>query len=115
MGIPYTDTFTAISAVVATTTSGGYDISKRQKIAVQFIAAGGSSVFTIDMSNDGTNWITGVAFLDAAATTGTGTYVTSKSVSSTTAGAIITPGFKYMRVVATWTSGTATAIIECGG
>lgn len=115
MSIQWTDTVTALNAVGATTTSDTIDISKRQLITCQFITAGGTSVFTIDVSNDGINWITSVAFLDAAATTGTGTYIVSKSVATTTAGAIITPGFRYIRIVATWTSGTATAILHCGG
>lgn len=114
MSLPFTDNITVLNAVGATTTSDKYDISKRQQVTCQFISAGGTSVFTIDVSNDGTNWVTGVAFLDAAATA-VGTYVTSKSVASTTAGAIITPGFRYIRVVATWTSGTATAVIEAAG
>lgn len=114
MSIQYTENQTIISAVGATTTSSAYDISKRQLVTCQFISAGGTSVFTVDVSNDGTNWVTGVAFMDALATAST-TFVTSKSVASTTAGAVITPGFRYIRVVATWTSGTATAVLQTAG
>jgi hypothetical protein len=115
MSIPHTDNEpTVLNAVVQTTTSSAYDISRRQQATVQFITVGGTSVFSIDVSNDGTNWITGVAFLDAKATA-VGTYIVSKSVASTTEGAIITPGFRFIRVVATWTSGTATAILQAGG
>ena len=114
MSLPFTDNVIVINAVGATTTSEAYDISKRQQVTVQFISAGGTSVFTIDASNDGTNWITGISFLDAKATT-VGTYVVSKSVASTTEGARVTPGFRFIRVVATWTSGTATAVLECAG
>ena len=114
MSIPFSDSTKVMNAVATTTTSDAYDISKRQLITAQFITAGGTSSFAIDMSNDNTNWITGVAFLDAKATA-VGTYVTSKSVASTTEGAIINPGFRYMRVVCTWTSGTATVWLHAGG
>jgi hypothetical protein len=114
MSLPYTDNVTMVDAVGQTTTSAGYDISKRQQVTIQFITVGGTSAFSVDVSNDGTNWITSVAFLDAKQTA-VGTYVTSKSVASTTEGAIITPGFRFIRVVATWTSGTATAILQNGG
>ena len=114
MSLPYTDNITMISAVGQTTTSDAYDISKRQQVTFQFISAGGTSVYTIDVSNDGTNWITGVAFLDAKATAST-TLVVSKSVASTTEGAYLKTGFRFVRVVATWTSGTATAIMEAAG
>ncbi len=114
MAIPFTDNIKVIDAVGITTTSAGFDVSKRQQITVQFVSAAGTSVFSIDVSNDGSNWVTGIAFLDALQTT-TGTYVTSKSVASTTAAAIVPAGFRFIRVVATWASGTATAIIQNGG
>ena len=114
MSLPYTDNIKVLDAVGATTTSSAYDISKRQQVTLQFITAGGTSVFSVDVSNDGTNWITSVAFLDAKQTA-VGTFVTSKSVASGTEGAVITPGFRFIRVVATWTSGTATAILQNGG
>jgi hypothetical protein len=114
MSLPYTDSIKVIDAVGATTTSDAYDISKRQQVTAQFIVAAGTSVFTIDVSNDGTNWVTGVAFLDAKATA-VGTYVTSKSVASTTEGAVITPGFRFIRIVCTWTSGTCSAYLQTGG
>ncbi len=114
MGIPYTDNITVLNAVGATTTSNGYDVSKRQLISIEFITSGGTSSFSIDVSNDNVNWITSIAFQDVQSTTPS-TLVTSKSVASGTAGAIVPPNFAYIRVVATWTSGTATAIIESKG
>jgi hypothetical protein len=114
MSIPFSDNIKILDAVGATTTSDAYDISKRQQITLQFIVSAGTSAFSVDVSNDGTNWIAGVAFLDAAATT-VGTYVVTKSVASTTTGAIITPGFRFIRVVCTWTSGACTAILQTGG
>lgn len=75
MSIVYTDNTKIIDAVGQTTTSSMYDISKRQLVTCQFITSGGTSVFSVDVSNDGTNWVAGVAFLDAAATA-SATYVT---------------------------------------
>ena len=114
MSIQFSDNVTMLDAVAATTTSETFDISKRQLVSIQFIADTGLSVFTIDASNDGTNWVTGIAFLDSKATA-TGTSVTSKSVSSSTAMAIVNPSFRYIRVVATYTSGTASAVLESKG
>jgi uncharacterized repeat protein (TIGR01451 family) len=114
MAINYTDNITALDAVGATTTSSAYDISKRNQVSLQFISAGGDSTFTVDVSNDGTNWVTGVAFLDALQTS-VGTYVVSKAVSGTTAGAILTPGFRYVRVKATYTSGAASCVLQTAG
>ena len=114
MSLPYTDNIKMLNAVGATTTSDAYDISKRQQCSVQFITAGGTSAFSLDVSNDGVNWITGVAFLDAKATA-TGTSILTKSVASSTEGAIVKTGFRFIRVVATWTSGTATAILQNAG
>lgn len=114
MSIQYTDNIKIIDAVATTTTSDAYDISKRQLATIQFIAAGGTTVYTVDASNDGTNWVTGIAFLDSKATA-TGTSVVSKSVASTTELAYITCGFRYIRVVATVSSGTATAILHTEG
>ena len=114
MGIPYTTNVKVIDAAGANKTSDAYDISKRQLVTVQFIAAGGTSVFSIDGSNDGTNWVTGIGFVDAA-TAGVPTAVLSKSVASTTALAYVPAGFSFIRVVAAWASGTASAILQAGG
>lgn len=114
MSIQYSDNLVMLNAVVATTTSEAFDVSKRQLISIQFIASGGTSVFTIDASNDGVNWVTSIAFLDSASTA-TGTSVVSKSVASTTALATVNPSFRFIRVVATLASGTATAVLESKG
>lgn len=118
MSIPFTTNATAISAVGATTTSDPYDVSKRQQITVQFLASGittGNGVFTVDASNDGTNWITGIAFQDATATAST-TWVTSKTVSANgTAGAYVKSGWRLIRVKVTFTTdGVYSAIIQNG-
>ena len=114
MSLPYSDNITLLSTAGGTTTSSAYDISKRQQITLQFIATE-TSAFTVDVSNDGTNWITGVAFLDSKATAAT-TYVTSKTVTfAASEGAIVTPGFRYLRVVATNNGGVSTAILQDAG
>ncbi len=114
MAIVYSDNITILSSVGGTTTSSAYDISKRDQITLQFLATE-TCVFTVDMSNDGTNWITGVAFLDAKATAAT-TYVVTKSVTvAASEGAIITPGFRFMRVVAANNGGLGTCILQNGG
>ena len=102
-----------LNAVSTTTTCDGCDVSKRQLITIQFIGTG-VTTFTVDVSNDKTNWVTSVAFLDSKATA-VGTFVTSKAVNNSTEAAIITPGFAYIRVVATVSTGTATAILQAGG
>lgn len=119
MSLPYTDNITAISAVSTTTTSLGYDVSKRQQISVQFIAASissGNGVFTIDGSNDNVNWVTGISFQDSKATAST-TWVTSKTISSNgTEAAYVKPGFRLIRVKVTFASdGVYTAIIQNAG
>lgn len=114
MSIQYTDSIAVIDTATTTTTTEKIDISKRQLATVQFLAAAGTTVFTIDASNDGTNWVTGIAFLDSKATA-TGTSVVSKSVASTTELAYITCGMRYIRVVATVSSGTASAIVHMEG
>lgn len=123
MSLPYTDNITAINAVSATTTSSGYDVSKRQQITVEFIAAAitsGNGIFTIDATNGdpsvAANWITGIAFQDATATAST-TWVTSKTLSSIgTAGAYVKAGWRYIRVKVTFaTDGAYSAIIQNAG
>ena len=115
MSIVYSDNAILINATGGPQTSGAYDISKRQQITLQFISTG-TATFTVDESNDGTNWITGVSYLDAKATTGGGTFVTSSVVSTPTQqGAIITPGFRYIRVNVTPAGGNATCILQNGG
>lgn len=119
MSLTFTDNVVMINAVTANTTSDGYDISKRSQIAIQFLAANittGHAVFTVDVSNDGVNWITGVAFQDVTATTSS-TWVTSKTLSSNgSAGVYVKAGWKLIRVNCTVTSdGSYSAIMEDAG
>ena len=119
MGITYTDQVKMHDAITATATSQAFDVSKRQLVSIQFICNGyhsGSGVFTIDASDDGVNWVTGIAFLDSKATA-TGTSVVSKTVSSASAQlAIVPPNYAYIRVVCTISgTGTYTATLEAKG
>lgn len=107
------------SGVTIDTTGLGYDVSLRSQIVVQFLAAnisGGNGVFTIDGSNDGSNWTTGLACQDLTATAST-TYVTSKTLSSNTSAAVKVPaGWRFIRAAVNLTTdGTYYAFMECAG
>ena len=109
-------TKTGINGVSTTTTGTVFDVSLREKMSFVFTCAShtsGNGVFTIDGSNDGTNWVTSIAFQDATSTAAT-TFITSKTLSSnTTAGGYLPfVPFKMMRIVLTFTTDgvyTATA------
>lgn len=82
----FTDSVHTINAITAagTTTGTPIDVSMREKVSFTFQCANhssGNGVFSIDGSNDGTNWVTGLAFQDVTATAST-TYVTSKTLSA---------------------------------
>lgn len=119
MSINYTDNVTMLDAVATTTTSAGFDVSKRNQIVIQFLASGitsGNGSYTIDGSNNGTNWVTGISFRDAKATAST-TFVVSKVLSANGSEAAFVPaGFKLLRVVvARTTDGNYSAIMEAAG
>lgn len=104
--------------VTQTTTGNGFDVSKRQQIVVQFTCkdATGSGVFTLDGSNDGATWTTGLAVQDLTSTTST-TFVTSKTLNSAASAAVKVPvGWRFIRSVCTVTTGgTYKAFMEAGG
>jgi hypothetical protein len=130
MSLPYSDNVDMLTdtspaensvGVVANTTGQGIDVSKRQQIVIQFLGVGssGSGAFTIDGSNDNVHWTTGLACLDLQSTTPT-TFVTSKSVSSTSGGASsavkVPAGWRFIRANVTVTSaGTYFALLEAAG
>lgn len=104
----YTDNIHTLTAVTQTTTSSTYDVSLREKVGFTMQCANhsaGNGVFTVDGSNDGTNWVTGLAFQDATATASQ-TYITSKTLSSNTTAGGYFPfyPFKYVRFVCTVTT-----------
>ena len=103
----FTDNVTLLDAVTATTTSATFDISKRSRVGI---------VFTVDLSNDGTNWIQMAAMQDAQATAST-TWVTSKTLTANTTAGLLLPrnGWKAIRInVVRATDGAYTAIMESG-
>lgn len=107
------------AGVTVDTTGVKQDVSARNQIVVQFVCANhtsGNGVFTIDGSNDGTNWTTGLAVQDLTATAST-TYVTSKTLNSNSTAAVKVPsGWRFVRgVVDVTTDGTYYAFMECAG
>ncbi len=116
----FTDNVVMLNAVIQTTTSAVYDVSMREQIGLTFTCAShasGNGVFTVDASNDGTNWVTSIAMVDATSTSST-TYVTSKTLSSNTTVGVYLPFFAYrlVRVVCTVTTdGAYTAVMEAQG
>jgi hypothetical protein len=56
----YTTKESILNAVIVDTTGEGFCVGDRTKLSVQFIASGitsGNGVFTIEVSNDNTNWV----------------------------------------------------------
>ncbi len=113
-----TDTVLGTGGVTVDTTGPKQDVSLRSQIVVQFVAdvTSGNGVFTIDGSNDGTNWTTGLACQDLTATAST-TFVTSKTLNSDTSAAVKVPaGWRFIRAkVDLTTDGTYWAFMEAAG
>src|ERR1700734_952725 len=92
-------TNTGFTATTTTGTTHGlaHDVSMREQIGIVLTAASitsGNCVFSVDGSNDGTNFVTGLAFADAQSTTST-TYVTSKTLSTNSTVGIYLPIYAY--------------------
>ncbi len=105
--------------VTITTTSQAYDVSLRSQISVQFRCANhtsGNGAFSIDASNDGTNWVTSIAVQDATATA-SATFITSVTLSANGSHGIYVPkGWRFIRAVCTVTTdGTYFADMEASG
>lgn len=126
MAVNFTDTiyvFTpGVVGVESTRTSQPIDISKRDNIALIFTASSitsGNGVFTVDVSNDNSYWVTGIA-VQSAKTVGVSTTPGQTSVTSSTnrnVGYIIDPsGWSYMRVkVTVATDGRYNCIVHSQG
>lgn len=104
----FTDSVRVHNAITQTATSIPQDVSLREKVSFTFQCANhasGNGVLTIDGSNDGTNWVTGLAFQDAVATASQ-TYVTSKTLSANGMAGGYFPfcPFKLIRYVCTITT-----------
>lgn len=106
-----------IDNVSVTTTSDPINVENITNLVAQLIRANhsaGSHAFTFDGSNDGTNWVTGIAVLSAVATA-VGTYVTSVTLNSDSTAAVYIPsGWKMIRAVATETTDGTASVILCG-
>lgn len=106
---------TLIDAQTADKTSDGFNVENLTNLVAQLIRAvhtSGNTVFSFDGSNDGTNWVTGIAVLNVTQTT-VGTYVASVTLSSATTAAVYIPsGWKMIRAVTdVTTDGTNTVIL----
>jgi hypothetical protein len=105
----------ALNAVTGNTTSSAINVEGLDDLTIELFASAissGNGVFTVDVSNDGTNWATGATMLNITQTA-VGTYVASITLSSnTTAAAFLRKGFKLIRVVvAVTTDGAYSAIV----
>lgn len=128
MSLKYTDNIDLLTltspaessvGVTVDTTGTKFDVSLRSQIVVQFRCAdhtSGNGVFSIDGSNDGSNWTTGLAVQDLTATA-SATYVTSKTLNTnSTAGVKVPSGWRFIRaIVDVTTDGTYFAYLEAAG
>ena len=133
MGLPHslnidllTGSIPGESSVGVTTTTTGptVDVSQRQLKSVQFICSNhtsGNGVFTISVSNDGTNWVTYNRLNDNLANTNAqmDTRVASSTLNSNTTKIYFFPSgdyFRYIRCTCTVTTdGTYFALLEAAG
>lgn len=109
-----------LTAVTTTTTSDPSkgNVENLSMVSVQFTCTGhasGNGVFTVDISNDGINWATSVALIDAASTTPS-TRVTSVTLSSNVSKMYYLGndfGAKLIRVLCTVTTdGAYSAVLQ---
>ncbi len=132
MGLPHTLNIDLLTGnpgdssvgVTVGTTGGAVDVSMRQLKSVQFRCANhtsGNGVFTVEVSNDGTNWVAYNRLTDNLTNTNaqTDTRVASSTLSSNTSKIYFFPVgdyFRYIRgVVDVTTDGTYFAILEAAG
>ena len=112
------DKYIALNAVTATTTSAGIPMGPFGKTTIQFIAASitsGNGVFTVEVSNDNTNWIAYNRITTNVTNTNAqqDTRVASVTLSSnTSAVASIPENFAFIRVKVTRTTdGEYSAVV----
>lgn len=114
MAVNFTDSsyiFTpGVAGVTTTRTSPAQDVSKRDAVTLIFTSSNitsGNGVFTVDASNDGSYWATGIAFRSAGLTGAAAVSQTYGSVTSTTNrnwAAVVEKGWSYIRVKVTVTT-----------
>lgn len=117
----FTTNSTVLNAVTETTTSAAQDVSMREKMSLQFTCAdhsAGNGVFTVDVSNDGANWVAYNRLTTNVTNTNgqTDTRVSSVTLNSNTSSIVFFPlgdYFRYLRVTCTVTTdGTYTATLQ---
>lgn len=116
----FTTQYALLDAVTADTTGEAVEVGMRGKLSVQFIAdvTSGNGVFTIEVSNDGTNWVQYNRLNDNLTNTNTqgDTRVASCTLSSDTNKIYFFPEgdhFRYIRAkVDVTTDGTYSAILH---
>ena len=127
MSLPFTNNEilqNAVTATVSVANSLPFDVSKRQKMSIQFLASAissGNGVFTVSVSNDGTNFITYNRLTDNVTNTNgqNDTRVASCTLSSNTSKIYFFPAGDYFRYikcsVAVTTDGAYSAILQSAG
>ena len=107
-----------LNAVVATTTSSAVPLGPLGKATIQVVATGissGNGVFTVDVSNDGTNWIAYNILITNVTNTNAQTPIRAASVTlstNTNAGVSLEDTFAFIRVTVTRTTdGTYSCIV----
>jgi hypothetical protein len=127
MGLPFTDNLVALNAVtadVANTAATPFDVSKRQKMSIQFTCAGhssGNGVFGVEVSNDGVNWVVYNRLIANVAGDNTKTDAKSAAptLSTNTSSIYFFPEGDYFKMIRVFidvtTDGAYSAIIECAG
>ncbi len=117
----FTTNSLALDAVAATTTSAAIDVSMRVKLSLQFVASAitsGNGVFTVEVSNNGTNWVAYNRLTTNVTNTNAqfDARVASVTLSSNTSSIVFFPVgdyFRYIRVIATVTTdGAYSAILQ---
>lgn len=111
---------TLLNAVTATKTSSPFEVGSAEGRSIEFIANGissGNGVFTVEVSNDGSNWVTYNRLVSNATNTNsqTDTRVGSVTLSSNANSIVFIPEgdvFKFIRVTVTRTTdGTYSAVL----
>ena len=113
------DTVTALNGVTASSTSNAVGIGDYRQVSFQFIGASissGNGVFSVQLSNDGTNWTTYNRLVSNATNTNsqTDTRVASVTVSANGASFAFKPTddvAKYARVIVVRTTDGAYSCV----
>ncbi len=102
--------------VTGNTTGSMVDVSLRSQQTVQYYNGSGTGTFSIDGSNDGTHWVTGIATQDLTATA-SATFITSAALTTGTSRLVKIPsGIRYVRgVVVGSAGGVYSAFLEATG